>query len=100
MIRKRKIRKITERKITPRFRAELRIRAELEQGCIVVFEGIVSVGLFILANCAGSPMRRNSSIVGLRDRKFEAIHEEMSDIVFCTSRIFSEKASAENDRKS
>ena len=33
------------------------------------------------------------------ERKFEAIDEEMSDIVFC-ERIFSEKAGAEKDRKS
>ena len=45
-------------------------------------------------------MRRNSVLAGLRDRKFETIHEEMLDIVFCKSRIFSEKTSAENDRKS
>ena len=82
-----------ESKITPRFRAE-------ETGCIVIFEEIVSVGLWILASCAGRPMRRNSVIVGLRDRKLEAIHEEISEIVFCKSWIFSEKASAENDRKS
>ena len=44
-------------------------------------------------------MRRNSVLAGLRDKKFEAIHEEMLDIVFCKSRIFSEKISAENDRK-
>ena len=45
-------------------------------------------------------MRRNSVLAGLRDKKFEAIHEEMLDIVFCKKRIFSEKASPENDRKS
>ena len=45
-------------------------------------------------------MRRNSILAGFRDKKFEAIHEEMLDIVFCKSRIFSEKVSAENDRKS
>ena len=82
-----------ESKIIPRFRAE-------ETGCIVVFEEIVSVGLWILASCAGSSMRRNSVLAGLRDKKFEAIHEEMFDIVFCKSRIFSEKASAANDSKS
>ena len=49
---------------------------------------------------SGSPMRRNSVAAGLRDKKFEPIHEEMLDIVFCKNRIFSEKASAENDRKS
>ena len=42
-----------ESKIIPRFRAE-------ETGCIVVFEEIVSVGLWILESCAGSPIRRNS----------------------------------------
>ena len=78
-----------ESKIIPRFRAE-------ETGCIVVFEEIVSVGLWILESCAGSPMRRNSVLAGLRDKKFAAIHEEMFDIVFCKSRIFSEKVSAEN----
>ena len=45
-------------------------------------------------------MRRNPVLAGLRDEKFEAIHEEMFDIVFCKSRIFSEKASAGNDKKS
>ena len=45
-------------------------------------------------------MRRNSVVAGLRDEKFEAIHEELLDIVFCKSRIFSEKVSAENDSKS
>ena len=45
-------------------------------------------------------MRRNSVLAGLRDKTFEVIHEEMLDIVLCKSRIFSEKASAENDRKS
>ena len=43
-------------------------------------------------------MRRNSA--GFRDKMFEAIHEEMLDIVFFKSRRFSEKASAENVRKS
>ena len=81
-----------ESKIIPRFRAE-------ETGCIVVFEEIVSVGLWILESFAGSPMRRNSVSAGLRDKKFEAIHEEMLVLVFCKSRIFSEKVSAENDRK-
>ena len=66
-------------------------------GCIVLFEEILSVGLSILESCAGGPMRRNSVLAGLRDKKFEAIHEEMLDIVFCKSRIFSEKASAENE---
>ena len=61
-----------ESKIIPRFRAE-------ETGCIVVFEESVSVGLWILESCAGSPMRRNSVLAGLRDKKFEAIHEEMLD---------------------
>ena len=78
-----------ESKITPRFRAE--------ETVIVVFEEIVSVGSWILASCA---MRRNSVLAGLIDRKLEAIHEEMLDIVFSKSRIFSEKASAENYRKS
>ena len=45
-------------------------------------------------------MMGKSVVTGLRDRKFEVIHEEMLDIVFCRSRIFSEKASAENYRKS
>ena len=45
-------------------------------------------------------MRRNSVLAGLSDKKFEAIHEEKLDIVFCKSGIFFEKASAENDRKS
>ena len=58
------------------------------------------MGLSILASCAGRPMRRNSVLVGMRDRKLEAIHEEISEIVSCKSLIFSEKASAENDRKS
>ena len=44
-------------------------------------------------------MIRNSVFAGLRNKKFEAIDEEMCDIVFCKSRIFPEKASAENDRK-
>ena len=79
--------------LLPRFRAE-------ETGCIIVFEGIVSVGLWILASCAGRPLRRNSVLVELRDRKLEAIHEEISEIVSCKSWIFSEKASEENDRKS
>ena len=33
-------------------------------------------------------MRRDSVLAGLRDKKFEAIHEKMLDIVFCKSRIF------------
>ena len=45
-------------------------------------------------------MRRNSVLAGLRDKKFETIHEEMLDMVFCKSRIVSEEASAENGRKS
>ena len=45
-------------------------------------------------------MRRNSVLAGLRDKKFEAIHKEMLDIIFCKKRIFSEKASAEYDNKS
>ena len=45
-------------------------------------------------------MTRKSVLAELRDRKFEVIHEEMLVIVFCKSRLFSEKASAENYRKS
>ena len=45
-------------------------------------------------------MRRNSVLVGFRDRKLEAIHEEISEIGSCKSCTFSEKASAEKDRKS
>ena len=58
-------------------------------------------GIWILASCGGSPMRRNSVLPGLRDLKsyVDAIHEEMLDtyIILQEYRLFSEKASAGND---
>ena len=45
-------------------------------------------------------MRRNSVLAGLRDKKFEAIHEEMLDYSILQEKNIFWKVSAENDRKS
>ena len=65
-----------------------------------MFEGIERVGFSILASWAGSPSNKNSVLEGLRDRKLEAIQLEISEMESCKSLIFSEKLTAEKERKS
>ena len=50
-----------------------------------MFEGMDRKGLLILASCVGRPMSRNSVLRELRERKLEAIQEEISEMVFCRS---------------
>ena len=50
-----------------------------------VLEGIDREGLSILASRVGRPMSGNSVLEELRDRKLEAIQDEISEMVFCRS---------------
>ena len=47
--------------------------------------------LFIVASCFGMSVTRNSVLAGLRYRKFEAIHEEILNIVFARVEYFLKK---------
>lgn len=82
-----------ESKITPRLRA-------WETGLSVVSEETVRVGLFILASWAGRPNSKNSVLVGFSERKLDAIHAEMLDMVCSRSLMFWSNSFAQNDMKS
>ena len=70
-----------ESNITPRFLAEA-------TGLMEVLEGIDREGLSILASWVGRPMSRNSVLEELRERKLEAIQDEISEMVFVGVKCF------------
>ena len=63
-----------ESKMKPRLRAE-------EQGVMDCSGEIESEGLEILDSCWGSPISKNSVLVGFRVRRLAAIQEEMSEMI-------------------
>ena len=65
-----------ESKITPRLRAE-------SAGVMVTFDGMSKVGSEILESWVGRPMRRNSVLDWLSERRLDDIHWETRSIVVC-----------------
>jgi len=79
-----------ESKITPRLRADL-------AGIIVTFEGIRRKGSETLDTWAGRPIRRNSVLDWLSERRLADIHWETRSIVFCRCRIIAENSGARKE---
>jgi len=80
----------SESKVIPRLRAE-------ETGWIEILLGIDKIMLLALASWARFPIRRNSVLDGLRERKLADIQEETVEIVDSRADRPEAESDAENE---